>query len=74
MSRTVNSRFDTYSKDPYSIVVSETPDISEYIDFVLWDRAHVIEGDDFYEITLAKVLGVSYSIDNAMSYFILKST
>ena len=73
MSRTVNSRFDTNSKTPYSIVVGETPDISEYVDFALWDWVHVIEGDGLSEATLAKFLGVSHSIGNAMSYFILKS-
>ena len=74
MSRTVNSRFDTHSKNPHSIVVGETPDISEYVDFVLWDWTHLIEGDGFYERTLAKCLGVSHSIGHYMSYFILKST
>ena len=41
MSRTVNSRFDTHSETPYSIVVGETPDISEYVDFTLWDWVNV---------------------------------
>ena len=71
MSRTINSRFDTHSKTPYSIVVDETPDISEYVDFTLWDWINVIEGDGLCEPTLAKFLGASHSIGNAMSYFIL---
>ena len=37
ISRTVNSCFDTHSKTPYSIVVGETRDISEYVDFSSWN-------------------------------------
>jgi len=73
MLRTGNSRFNTHSKIPYSIVVSETPDISEYIDFTLLDWVNVIEGNGLCEPTLAKFLDVSHSIGNAMSYFILKN-
>ena len=74
MSRTVNSRFDTHSKTPYSILVGDTPDISEYVDFTLWDWVNAIEGDGLCEPTLAKFLDVSHSIGSAMSNFILKPT
>ena len=74
MSRTVNSRFDTHSKTPHSIVVGDIPDISEYVDFTLWDWVNVIEGDGQCEPTLAKFLGGLHSIGNTISYFILKST
>ena len=74
MLRTVNSRFDTHSKTPYSIVVGDTPDISEYVDFTLWGWVNDIEGDGLCELTLAKCLGVSHSIGSTVSYFILKPT
>ena len=74
MQRTVNSRFDTFNKTPFSIVVGDTPDISEYTDFTFWDWVWVIEGAGPSETILAKFIGVAHSIGNAVSYHLLKDT
>ena len=36
MQRTVNSRFNTIDRTPYEIVLGDTPDISEYMDFAFY--------------------------------------
>ena len=72
--RTVNSRFDTFNKTLFSIVVGDTPDISEYTDFAFWDWVWVIDGAGLSETILAKFVGVTHSIGNAMSYHLLKET
>ena len=56
MQRTVNSRFDTFNKTPFSIVLGDTPDISEYTDFTFWDWVWVIEGAGLSETILANLL------------------
>ena len=33
LQRTVNFRFDTHRKNPFEIVLDDTPDISEYMGF-----------------------------------------
>ena len=36
MQRTVNLRFDTKNRTPYVIVLGDTPEISEYMDFAFY--------------------------------------
>ena len=74
MQRTVNSRFDTFSKTSFSIVLGDILDISEYTDFTFWDRVWVTEGAGLSETILAKFFGISHGICNAMSYHVLKDT
>ena len=70
----MNSHFDTFNKTLFSIVVGDTPDISEYTDFAFWDWVWAIEGAGLSETILAKFVGVTHSIRNAMSYYLLKET
>ena len=70
----MNSHFDTFNKTLFSIVVGDTPDISEYTDFAFWDWVWAIEGAGLSETILAKFVGVTHSIRNAMSYHHLKET
>ena len=74
MQRTVNIRFDNFNKTIFSIVVGDTPNISEYTDFAFWDWVWVVEGGGLSEIILDKFVDVAHSIRNALSYHHLKET
>ena len=73
MQRTVNSRFDTKNRTPYEIVLGDTPDISEYMDFAFYSYIWFKEQAGLGDRILARFLGVSHKIGNSMCYFVLKS-
>ena len=73
MQRMVNSRFDTHRKTPFEIVLDDTPDISEYMDFSFYSYVTSKENAGLGDSILTKFLGVSHKIGNSMCYFVLKA-
>ena len=62
MQRTENSRFDTHRKTPFEIVLGNTLDISEYIDFSFYSHVTFKENSGLGDSILAKFVGVSHKI------------
>ena len=58
-------------KTPIETVTGETPDISEYLDFGLYDWVWYHDNAGLGERLIGRWLGVSHHIGSLMSYFIL---
>ena len=58
-------------RTPIEIITSETPDISEYIDFFFYNWVTFRSEAGFDQPRIGRCLGVSYKIGQAMSYWIL---
>ena len=62
-------------KSPIGLIAAgETPDISEYLDIVFFDRVWYIKNAGVGEIDLARFLGVSHTVGSLMSYWILPAS
>ena len=58
---------------PLENITGETEDISDYLDFVFYDRVWFHENYGLGKRGLGRLLGVSHRTGGAMSYWILKA-
>jgi hypothetical protein len=69
--RTTSSSMYSQGRTPIEIITGETPDISEYLDFGLYDWVLFKENAGLGETKLGRMLGVSHRVGNMMSYWVL---
>jgi hypothetical protein len=61
------------NRTPLEIITGETPDISEYLDFGFYDWVMYKENAGLGDTLLGRFMGVSHSVGNMLSYWILTS-
>jgi Reverse transcriptase (RNA-dependent DNA polymerase) len=74
MNRTVNDVYSLHGRTPLEQVTGETPDISEWLDFVFYDFVWYRDNAGLSEVHLGRWLGVSHRVGPAMSFWILTRT
>ena len=70
-SLVTNSSRYSKGRTPIEIITGETPDISEYMDFGLYDWVTYRSNAGLGEPALGRWLGISHKVGKAMSYWIL---
>ena len=68
---TTNSSRYSKGRTPIEIITGETPDISEYMDFGLYDWVTYRANAGLGNPELGRWLGISHKVSKAMSYWIL---
>ena len=71
MQRTANSSIHSQGRTPLEIITGDTPDISEYLDFGIYDWVLYKDNAGFGDTKLGRMLGVSHRVGPMMSYWIL---
>jgi hypothetical protein len=71
MSLTSNSSFSLDGRMPMEQLTSETPNISEYLDFGFYDWIWYKDNAGLGENHIGRWLGVTHRVGNLMSYWIL---
>lgn len=71
MQRTVTSSAYAQGRTPLEIITGDTPDISEYLDFGIYDWVLYKDNAGYGETKLGRMLGVSHRVGPMMSYWIL---
>lgn len=71
MQRTATSSYHSQGRTPLEIITGDTPDISEYLDFGIYDWVLFKENAGFGETKLGRMLGISHRVGQMMSYWIL---
>ena len=71
MQRTTSSSYHSNGRTPIEIITGDTPDISEYLDFGLYDWVLYKSNSGYGETQLGRMLGVSHRVGPMMSYWIL---
>lgn len=71
MQRTANSSSHSQGRTPLEIITGDTPDISEYLDFGIYDWVLYKDNAGYSETKLGRMLGVSHRVGPMMSYWIL---
>ena len=71
MQRTANSSYYSQGRTPLEIITGDTPDISEYLDFGIYDWVLYKDNAGYGETKLGRMLGVSHRVGPMMSYWIL---
>ena len=70
MQITASFAADLQKRTLMEALTGETPDISQYLDFGLYDRLWFKEDAGLGETKLGRFLGVSHHIGSLMSYWI----
>ena len=73
-NRTTNSSKYSNGRTPLECVTGITPDISEYVDFGFYDYCVYRANAGLGELSLGRWIGVSHTIGNLMSYWILPAS
>ena len=68
---TVSRSRYAYGRTPIEILLGDTPDISEYLDFCFYDWVSYRANPGVGESSIGRWLGVSHKIGQLMSYWIL---
>lgn len=71
MQRTTNSSYHSNGRTPIEMITGDTPDISEYLDFGIYDWVLYKDNAGMGETKLGRMLGISHRVGQMMSYFIL---
>lgn len=71
MQRTTNTSYHSNGRTPLEMITGDTPDISEYLDFGIYDWVLYKDNAGMGETKLGRMLGISHRIGPMMSYFIL---
>ena len=74
MQITASFASDLQKRTPLEALKSETPDISQFLDFGFYERIWLREESIFGEAKLGRFLGVSHSVGSLMSYWVLPSS
>jgi hypothetical protein len=73
----VHPHYKSHSRTPYEIVTSRTPDISEYLDFQLYQTVWYLDQEAQFpekHRKLGKWIGVAHSVGQALCYYILPAS
>ena len=65
---------DLQGRTPLEALTGETPDISQCLDFVFYDRVWFKEVAGLGDTKLGRLLGVSHHIGSLMSYWVLPAS
>ena len=71
MQITASFAANLQSRTPLGALTGETPDISQYLDFGLYDQVWFKEYAGLGKTKLAIFLGVSHQVGYLMSYWVL---
>jgi hypothetical protein len=71
MQRTTSSSYHSNGRTPIKIITGDTPDISKYLDFGLYDWVLYKNNAVYSETKLGRMLGISHRVGPMMSYWIL---
>ena len=74
MQRTSGSAGSLHYHTSLEEVTSETPDISEYLDFLFYDWCWYNDNAGLGDTNLVKWLGISHRVGSLMSYWVLTAT
>ena len=61
-------------RTPLEALTGETPDISQYLDYGLYDQVWFKEDSGLGETKLARFLGVSHQVGSLISYWVLPAS
>ena len=71
MQRTTSLSYHSNGRTPIEIITGDTADISEYLNFGLYDWVLYKNNAGYSETKIGRMLGISHQVGPLMSYWIL---
>jgi hypothetical protein len=71
MQRTTSTSYHSHGRTAHEMITGDTPDISDYLEFGIYDWVLYRDNAGMGETKIGQMLGVSHQVGPIMSYWIL---